>query len=570
VGDILYLILRRLRAPLITLIAVYAISVAGLVAIPGADAQGQPWRMGFFHAFYVMSYTATTIGFGEIPYAFTDPQRLWVTFSIYLSVIGWAYAIGSVFSLTQDAAFRAAVARSLFARRVRRLREPFHLICGYGQSGASLARALDALGTRLVIVDDDEQRIAPIALEEYQASPLVLVADARLPQVLELAGVRKPECRAVLALTRDDEVNQAVAIGARVANPTVPVVVKVTTDLARGNLEAIGGVQIVDPFQAFAENLKLDFTSPTVLQVEEWLTGVPGSRRPESLRLPRGHWVLGGYGRFGRAAAQVLGASGLSWDAIDPRLPAALPHVSVTPDAEDALREAGIERAVGLLACTDVDSTNLALARLAKRLKPDVEVVIRRNRIGNRSLIDAAGACLQFVQSDVMTHECLQILTSPLLSRLIALVRHGDAELAERVRALLEQHFGDRVPCLWAFDCDANQPGMRHALFDVKPGLTVGDLLRDPRDPSQPLVALPLLVLGGDGGEQPLPPPGASVTAGDRILFAGEPGTEAVQRRFLLDPSPIDYVRTGREPARGWLFRKLARNGGQSSSSRAV
>ena len=41
--------------------------------------------MSIFHAFYVMSYTATTIGFGEVPHPFNDAQRLWVTFAIYLS-----------------------------------------------------------------------------------------------------------------------------------------------------------------------------------------------------------------------------------------------------------------------------------------------------------------------------------------------------------------------------------------------------------------------------------------------------------------------------------------------------
>ena len=41
-GDVLFLILRRLRAPLITLILVYAISVGGLALIPGVDADGNP------------------------------------------------------------------------------------------------------------------------------------------------------------------------------------------------------------------------------------------------------------------------------------------------------------------------------------------------------------------------------------------------------------------------------------------------------------------------------------------------------------------------------------------------
>ena len=76
----------------------------GLTLIPGQDAGGQPARISFFDAFYFMSYTATTIGFGEMPWPFTYGQRLWVTFSIYLSVVGWAYAIGSLLTLLQDRA----------------------------------------------------------------------------------------------------------------------------------------------------------------------------------------------------------------------------------------------------------------------------------------------------------------------------------------------------------------------------------------------------------------------------------------------------------------------------------
>ena len=86
-GDILFLILRRLRAPLITVIMTYAISVGGLALIPGQAPDGGRQPMSIFHAFYVMSYTATTIGFGEIPHTFTDAQRLWVIFAIYISVI---------------------------------------------------------------------------------------------------------------------------------------------------------------------------------------------------------------------------------------------------------------------------------------------------------------------------------------------------------------------------------------------------------------------------------------------------------------------------------------------------
>ena len=149
----IFLILRRMRAPLIVLIVIFAVSVLGLTLIPGRDADGQPTRMGFFDAFYFMSYTATTIGYGEIPHPFTDAQRLWVMVTIYLTVIGWAYAIGSLLTLLQDRAFRQALALQRFTRTVARLREPFLLIVGYGQTGQLLGRSLDALGRRFVVID---------------------------------------------------------------------------------------------------------------------------------------------------------------------------------------------------------------------------------------------------------------------------------------------------------------------------------------------------------------------------------------------------------------------------------
>ena len=109
--EAIFLVLRRMRFPLIVLISILSISVLGLSLIPGVDENGDPWRMTLFDAFYFVSYTATTIGFGEIPHAFTAAQRMWVTGTIYASVTGWAYVFGSLFALLQEPAFRKAVSR---------------------------------------------------------------------------------------------------------------------------------------------------------------------------------------------------------------------------------------------------------------------------------------------------------------------------------------------------------------------------------------------------------------------------------------------------------------------------
>ena len=65
--NLIYLLLRRMRLPLIVVILAYAISILGMVLAPGLDDQGNPWNMNFFHAFYFVSFMGSTIGFGEIP-----------------------------------------------------------------------------------------------------------------------------------------------------------------------------------------------------------------------------------------------------------------------------------------------------------------------------------------------------------------------------------------------------------------------------------------------------------------------------------------------------------------------
>ena len=144
---------------------------------------------------------------------------MWVTFSIYLTVIGWAYAIGTMLAMLQDRGFRQALAVRRFASRVRALQEPFVLVAGYGRAGRRLARSLDAIDRRFVVVDVAQDRIDELALEPFRVDVPALAIDARNPDHLLLAGLGNPACATVVALTGDDEVNLAVAMAARPAAP---------------------------------------------------------------------------------------------------------------------------------------------------------------------------------------------------------------------------------------------------------------------------------------------------------------------------------------------------------------
>jgi Trk K+ transport system NAD-binding subunit len=558
-SDVLVLVLRRLRAPLITLITVYAIAVIGLTLMPGVDPDGRPWKMGLFDAFYVMSYTATTIGFGEVPYPFSYAQRLWMTLSIYITVIGWAYALGSIFALTRQAAFRNAVARHRFEARVRHMIDPFYVICGYGQSGRRLVAALDAIGFSTVVLEPDAERAsAHLVLDTRQPSAL-LMADARAPDVLLAAGIGRPQCAGLLALSGGDEINQAIAIGAKVLARDLPVLARVTSPASRETLEAFGDVTIVNPFETFAVNFGMAMAQPDTLRLEDWLSGVPEAKPPPRVEAPRGHWVIAGYGRFGHCMAGALSAAGISWKAIDID-PAQCGDEGIVGSAlaEEALKKAGIEQACGLISGTGTDANNLAIVNAARRLKRKLFVVIRQNHAGNRSLIEAARADMEFVQSALMTNESVQLLTTPLLNRFLLLARRQTNTWSVGVAGRLRDAIGETVPHTWTVTCDTDQLGLHYALVEQpEPPFTVAHLLTDPDDRRQRLGAVPLLLLS-NGRDQLLPDEHAPLHAGDRILFAGNVGVEGLQRRTLNDDGAVHYLRTGREPVRTWLGRLLA------------
>ncbi len=559
-SDVLFLILRRLRAPLILLIIAYTIGVIGLTLMPGQYPDGQPWKMSIFHAFYVVSYTATTIGFGELPYPFSDPQRLWLTFTIYLTVIAWTYTLGAIFTLISDTTFRAAIARSIFAWRVRTLGEQFYVLCGYGQSARTLAHALDQMDIRVIVVEMRKERAASIAIESFSSAAIVLNEDARLPNVLRDAGIYKRECRGLLAITGDDKANQTIAIGARALRPTLQVMARVKTDAARINLESFGGVDVVNPFDTFAQNVALDLDHPEVLRLEEWLTATPDAACPARIGIPAGPWVIVGYGRFGQSIAYVLNERGISWRAIDnhdlDELTEGRDRVLIGDNTERALREADIANAAVLVAGTDDDAANLAAVTLARRVNPSIWTIIRQNHIADRVLIRAAKSNLRFVQSDIMMHECLQLINEPLLGVFLKRMRQEGGGFAADALARIQARVGDRAPLAWAFKCDLLQAGIFYAKLQQGSPLTLKALLldRDNADEPQPAIALMLL-----RGEQTmlLPDDDTVVMNGDNVLFVGRDEVRRMMLSVATDPSAMAVQLTGVEPPRTWLFRKI-------------
>ena len=181
----------------------------------------------------------------------------------------------------------------------------------------------------------------------------------------------------------------------------------------------------VNPFQVLATNLSLDIAAPEVLRMEDWVTAAPGTPIPTRINLPKGKWVLIGYGRFGQTISATLDEARVPWKAIDPdRDLAGEARLQRGDNSEGSLKAAGVARASVLVAGTDNDTINLSVTTIARRLNPDIYVIIRQNQSADRLLIDAARANLRVVHSQLVVREILQTLTRlKKLSRLTTLMK---------------------------------------------------------------------------------------------------------------------------------------------------
>jgi Trk K+ transport system NAD-binding subunit len=555
----IFLVMRRMRTPLNTLIVIFFISVVGLTLIPGVDANGQPARISLFESFYFMSYTATTIGFGELPYPFTAAQRLWVTFSIYLSVIGWAYAIGSLLTLLQDRGFRQALAFRRFTRKVEGLREPFLLLAGYGRAGELLTKAFDELGQQVVVIDESSDRVDALDLGSYHADVPGLVADAANPHHLSAAGLSHPFCTGVLALTNDDETNLAVTMTAALVRPDLPVITRTISATIAERMRAFGTPTVVNPFDRFGEHLRLALNAPASYQLLTWLEAGPGAELPERGHPPTdGRWVMCGYGRFGREVTADLRAAGLEVTVIEPAERGRPEPGVIIGDASDpeVLARANLASVVGLVAGTDNDTTNLSMLATARRLNPQLFVAARQNRPTSAALFKAMGVDALLVPTEVVAHEVYAQISTPLLWRFIQqMPAKGDQWAAELIQRL-RHNCGRELPALWKMNLDGEQaPSLGSWLAHGR--VALGDLLRSPEDRERRLRVVPLLLLRDD--DAVLTPDGDTVLApNDQLLFAGEGSERRELESTLVVDSTAAYVLFDQHIPASWVWRKLS------------
>ena len=123
------------------------------------------------------------------------------------------------------------------------------------------------------------------------------------------------------------------------------------------------------------------------------------NRATRSIGHLSGHYVICAYGRVGRAVIEELQRRGYTAVVIEsgPELEPLLEQHGVRyipgdPADETVLRQAGIERARGLICAVDSDAANVFITLTARALNPDLRIVARASERASIDKLVRAGA----------------------------------------------------------------------------------------------------------------------------------------------------------------------------------
>ena len=548
----LFIILQKMRMPFLVIIITYTIAIVGLVLIEGVDTNGNPYKMSIFDAFYFVSYTATTIGFGEIPYAYTYPQRIWVTFTIYLTVLGWFYGIGSLVSLHQDKLFIQEVEKSRFLRQIKNLNEKFIIVLGYNQiTRKIIIKALEQ-GIRTVVIERDKLKINDLILENFTPTVPVLHSEDYSVKVLEAAGITKKNCKAIVSLFEEDALNLKITLISKALNKNVKVAVKSTTQNHIENLKDLDAQIIVNPFSIISSEINMALVSPNTFKLEKWLYKL-GNLNSSLPVFPKGLYIICGYGRMGKKIYEKLNENNIDVKLIEINKNKDIEFTKneisnlVFGDADDkeVLLNVGINEAVAIVAATNDDTINLAILATAKKLNPNIVTIVRENDIVDDFLFKSANIDHIFTPSKILVNKITNALINPLSDKfLVQTIKKDNLWTSKLIDRLVKEI--DDNPLLLEFQIEESFAPViyKYLLNDDKLFL---DILRTSLTNFKEKNNIVPLLLQREDDIILLPSWEIEIKIGDKILFACDSHAKNDIEYICQNTYEFYYALTGKE-----------------------
>jgi len=138
------------------------------------------------------------------------------------------------------------------------------------------------------------------------------------------------------------------------------------------------------------------------------------------------HYIICGFGRVGRGAAEELHAAGVAYvivdrdpERVDQAVKAGMLALPADATRDETLHAAGVTRARGLIAALGTDADNLFVTLSAKTLNPMLNLAARVSEEAAEQKLRRAGADAVFAPYAITGHRLAQALLRPHVSQFL-------------------------------------------------------------------------------------------------------------------------------------------------------
>lgn len=239
---------RRLVLIAGLLSGVLALGTVGYQAIEGRS---------LFDSFFMALISLTTVGYGY-EWELSEGGRIFTSVLLVVGVTVVFASIGIMSDLVLQLELENYFGRRRTAKMVKKM-SGHYIVCGAGRVGRGVIGELQRSGSKLVLIDNNEERAA---WAEAQGIP-TLVADASLDQTLIDAGIERAE--GLVAAIGSDAANVYVILSARVLRPDLRIAARATDEGAEEKLRRAGASTVFTPYTFIGHRLAQSLLRPHVL-----------------------------------------------------------------------------------------------------------------------------------------------------------------------------------------------------------------------------------------------------------------------------------------------------------------
>ena len=248
--------LKRLRAGLLILGVIFVAAVLGYWLL-------FDWNL--LEAVYMVVITLSTVGYKEVR-DLGPQEQVFTIFVVLFGVSTALYIVGGLLQMMFEGEINRAVGLRRVSREIKHL-SGHVVICGFGRMGEVLAKELQRQQKRLVIVENDPDRIREAAALNY----LALTDDSTEEDALMKAGVERADTL-VTTLRRDAD-NVFITLTARNLNPDLMIIARAEFQTTEKKLIQAGANRVVLPAATGAMRMAAMITRPAVVELIEVVAG---------------------------------------------------------------------------------------------------------------------------------------------------------------------------------------------------------------------------------------------------------------------------------------------------------